>query len=144
MSTINDTGDLEKHTTQAPKSKPQYIAYIGGILVKKYGKKAQYSPEEVEHAHEFGNRYGEKDFSYWGMSVFCSHNDFDSYSERTGIEGDYTAMKSMMLIDYGGSRHEGWTESSWLDILDVGLDSSGATDGFFDVLGEIFGGFLDL
>jgi hypothetical protein len=121
----------------APSNKKEYISDLGKILVKDYGKKKYYKPEEVKKAHK-QSAWGGLDFSCWGMSTFSSHSDFDKYHQEVGEPCDYVSMKTEMLqgLAITDSFHlsdlpEIDLDASWLDLGEL---LSGAIEG----LGEFF------
>lgn len=127
----------------APVSKRKYISDLGKILVKDYGKKKYYKPEEVKKAHK-KSTWRDLDFSCWGMCTYSSHHDFDEYHAQTGENCDYTAMKAEMLE--GISLTEGAhlselpaedLDASWLDIGDM-------LGGVLEGIGEFFSAIADL
>ncbi|WP_271856183.1 hypothetical protein [Patiriisocius marinus] len=70
----------------APINKKEYITDVGSILVKDFGKKKFYSPEEVKQASKKSTHTTtrEIDWHCWAMSIFSSHTDFDAYHKITG------------------------------------------------------------
>ncbi|TAH03918.1 MAG: hypothetical protein EAZ15_01845 [Sphingobacteriales bacterium] len=116
----------------APTNKKEYVTDIGKILVKDYGKKKYYKPEEVKSAHRKSKWYNGIDFSCWGMSTFSSHSDFNYYHEQTGEACDYVEMKTEMLK--GLSLSSG---SEIFDLPDFDIDAS-----WLD-FGEVFGYILE-
>ena len=116
----------------APTNKKEYVTDIGKILLKEYGKKKYYKPEEVKRAHKKSKWYVDLDFSCWAMSTYSSHSDFDRYHLQTGEACDYAAMKSEML--QGLSVSSG-TEA--LDLPDLDIDAS-----WLD-FGEVFGNVVE-
>ncbi|WP_040005661.1 hypothetical protein [Fibrisoma limi] len=123
--------------TPAPENKKEYITDIGRILVKEYGKKEYYQPEEVKDAHNKSKWYDGLDFSCWGMSTFSSHADFDQYHQRTGELCDYVDMKAEMLHGLSLS-----TGSDIFDSADFDIDASWLD--FGDVFGSIVEGICGL
>jgi hypothetical protein len=106
----------------APENKRKYISDLGKILVKDYGKKKYYKPQEVKKAHK-KSEWSELDYACWGMSTYSSHHDFDAYHAQAGENCDYTSMKAEMLE--GISLTDGVhlselpaadLDASWLDI----------------------------
>ena len=121
----------------SPPDKRKYIGDLGRILVKDYGRKKYYKPEEVKKAHR-KSQWDAYDFSCWGMSVFSNHHDFDKYHEVTGEVCDYTEMKSTMLEGISTSEVASTPsipttelDASWLDIGNL-------LDGVFEGIGEFF------
>ena len=117
----------------APANKKEYITDIGKILVKDYGKKRYYKPEEVKSAHIRSKWYEKLDFSCWGMCTYSSHSDFDNYHKLTGEVCNYVQMKTEML--------KGLSLSSGSEVLDfsvVDIDASWLD--FGEVFGNIFEG----
>ncbi len=135
---------MEKSCTPAPSNKKEYISDIGKILVKDYGKKKYYQPEEVKKAHYKSKWYDGLDFSCWGMSTFSSHSDFDEYHKTTNEVCDYTEMKTEMLSGLSVSSDSNWYEISGVDIdaswLDFGDVFEGALEGIGGFVSGIFEG----
>lgn len=131
---------MENTCSPAPTNKKEYISSLGKVLVKEYGKKKYYKPEEIKQAHKKDKWYhnildvsdGIEIFSCWGMSTFSSHSDFDKYHQKTGEACDYIAMKTEMLSEWTSSVDFNWTE-----IPDIDIDAS-----WLD-FGEVFEGVLE-
>lgn len=87
---------MNKNCPQAPTNKKEYIFDLGKILVKDYGKKKYYKPEEIKKSHQKSKWY-DFDFDCWGISIFSSQMDFINYHRETGENCDYISMKSEML-----------------------------------------------
>jgi hypothetical protein len=112
-------------------------------LVKDYGKKKYYKPEEVKKANtkvDYSELI-EPDFVCWGMSIFSSHSEFDNYHESAGEACDYTEMKTEMLQGLSAPNAESWLEITDMDVswLEIGDVSDGAIEG----LGEFFSSIFD-
>jgi hypothetical protein len=116
----------------SPIQKKEYVTDIGKILLKDYGKKSYYKPEEVKSAHRKSKWYNGVDFSCWGMSTFSSHVDFDSYHQQTGEVCDYVEMKTEML--------QGLSLTSGAEIFD--LPDSNIDASWLD-FGDVFGNILE-
>lgn len=129
--------------TPAPIEKKKYITDIGKILVKDYGKKKYYKPEEVKQAHRKSIWFDGVDFTCWAMSTFSSHSDFDSYHEITGEVCNYIEMKTEMLNGLSTSSIADWTQIPDIDIDASWLDFGDIFDGFLDGIGEFIGGIFD-
>ncbi|WP_162051445.1 hypothetical protein [Pontibacter pamirensis] len=127
---------MESSCQIEPNDKKGYIKELGNILVREYGKKRFYKPEEVKKAHR-QSKWSYMDFSCWGMSVFSSHEDFDAHHQEAGESCDYVGMKSEML---GGlSMAE---SGSWIDIPDLDIDASWLD--FGEAIGGVLGGIGEL
>ena len=140
---------MKSSCTPSPSNKKECITNIGKILVTEHGKKNYYTPEEVKKAHKKSKCYDALspdilDFSCWAMSIFSSHNDFDSYHESTGEIYDYAAMKSEMLQGLSASSDTHWTEIPDLDIDASWLDFGDAFEGIFEGIGEFIGGIFSI
>lgn len=136
----NHTGNTVCHP--APSDKRKYIRDIGTILVKDYGKKKYYKPEEVKKAHQKTSWHNGFDFSCWGMSTFSSHEDFDRYHEQTGEVCSYTDMKSTMLE--GISSNDGdLSELPDMDLDASWLDVGYIFEGILEGIGDFFSGIAD-
>ncbi|MGV4413291.1 hypothetical protein [Chryseobacterium sp. T1] len=129
----------------APKNKKEYISDIGKILVKDYGKKKFYKPEEVKKAHNKSKWYNGLDFSCWGMSTFSSHSDFDKYHQEIGEECDYSEMKPEMLsgLSISANSNIDWFEIPGMDIDASWLDFGDVFGEIFNGIGEFIGGIFD-
>lgn len=124
---------MSNNCTNIPENKKQYIEDIGKILVKDYGKKKYYKPEEVKKSHRKSNWYEGLDFSCWSMSVYSSHDDFDTYHQSTGESCDYTEMKAEMLSGISS------TDIDILSLSDVNLDASWLDlSAVFEGIGDFF------
>ncbi|WP_223559869.1 hypothetical protein [Chryseobacterium lathyri] len=134
---------MNEFCTPLPEDRKKYIKDLGSILVDDYGKKKFYKPEEIKKANQktsWSNISGAIDYSCWGMAVFSSHEDFDSYHKVSGEICDYAEMKQAMLegISSGGFNFvipelsDTEIDLSWLDIGDI-----------FQAVGEFFSSFLD-
>ncbi len=141
---------MENTCSPAPVNKKEYISALGKVLVKEYGKKKYYKPEEIKQAPKKNKWYHDildvsdsiELFSCWGMSTFSSHKDFDEYHEKTGETCDYVAMKKEMLSEWTTSSNFNWSEIPDIDIDTSWLDFGDAFDGALDSLefiGDIFG-----
>ena len=126
----------------APHDKRKYISDLGKILVKDYGKKNYYKPEEVKKAHQ-KSAWSYLDFSCWGMSTFSSHSDFDAYHEQTGEVCDYTAMKTEMLEGISITDSVNLTDMPDVDLDASWLDLGGILEGVLEGIGEFFGAILE-
>ena len=127
----------------APPDKRAYISDIGKILIKDFGKKSYYKPEEVKKAHKKSMWSDGLDFSCWAMSTYSSHEDFDTYHHETDEACDYITMKAEMLegISFAHSVHlvdlpQIDLDTSWLDIGNV---LSGVIEG----IGQFFSAIID-
>lgn len=127
----------------APTNKKKYITDIGKILVKDYGKKKYYKPEEVKNAHRRSKWYDGLDFSCWGMSTYSSHSDFDNYHEETGEICDYVEMKTEMLQGLSLSSGSEIFELPDFDIDASWLDFGEVFGNIFEGIGEIIAGIFD-
>src|SRR5688572_24731232 len=127
----------------APVDKREYIADLGKILVKDFGKKKYYKPQEVKKAHKKSQWSDGLDFTCWGISTFSSHADFDKYHQQTGEVCDYSAMKAEMLegISLTDSVHivdfpEADLDASWLDLGNVFAGILEGIGEFFSAIAE--------
>lgn len=130
----------------APTDKKKYITDIGRILVKDYGKKKYYQPEEVKKAHRKSTWYDgieSIDSSCWAMSIFSSHEDFDKYHTATDETCNYVEMKTEMLNGLTVSPDADWAEIPNADIDVSWLDFGDAFEGLLDGLGELVVGIFD-
>jgi hypothetical protein len=134
---------MNSNCPPSPVDKRAYIADIGEILVKDFGKKKYYKPQEVKSAQAKSKWYRGTDFSCWGMSTYSSHADFDAYHEQTGEACDYVQMKSEMLkaISTTDVAHlpdfpDHDVEASWLDLGDVFDKVLGGIGEFFSSIGD--------
>ncbi|MBJ2173339.1 hypothetical protein JBL43_03770 [Aureibaculum sp. A20] len=126
-----------------PTNKKEYITELGKVLVQDYGKKKYYKPKEVEKANRKLKWYDFLDFHCWGMSIFSSHNDFDSYHQESGEICDYVAMKTEMLNGLSISSVANWTEIPNIDIDGSWLDFEDIFDGLLEGIGDFIGGIFD-
>lgn len=136
---------MSTNCERPPLIKREYISSLGKILVKDYGKKKFYKPDEVKKANKKSTYpSGGTDYICWGMCVFTEHHEFDAYHLQTGEKCNYVAMKTEMLHGLGTSPAVNWTQipeididSSWLDFADK---FGSAVDGVGDVVGDILDG----
>ncbi len=110
--------------------KRAYIKELGKILVNDYGKQKFYKPAAVKKSHKKSS-FADLDFSCWGMCIFSSHEDFDTYHKRSGEICDYVEMKREMLIGLSNTN-----VTNWLEIPDILFDAS-----WLDI-GEFLGDFV--
>ncbi len=127
----------------APANKKEYVTDIGKILVKYYGKKKYYKPEEVKNAHRKSRWYDGLDFSCWGMSTFSSHSDFDNYHHQTGEVCDYVDMKTEMLQGLSVSNGSEIFELPDFDIDASWLDFGDVFGNILEGIGEFIAGIFD-
>ena len=116
--------------TLSPGNKRALAKAVGDDLLKHYGKKPYYSPQEVQDSRR--RQAIDFDVSCWAHALFNSPEDFRLYHESIGEACDYVARRSEMissLVDGGGFN---WLDIdlSWLDWPDI--DLSGIFD-WFDV-----------
>lgn len=144
-SNINNTPHLKMSTNcpSAPTNKKEYLTDIGKILVKDYGKKKYYKPEEVKNAHRKSKWYDGIDFSCWGMSTYSSHQDFDNYHEQTGEVCDYVEMKTEMLQGLSITDSSEILDFSNIDVDASWLDFGDIFGNLLDGIGEFIGGIFD-
>ncbi len=129
---------MDESCAPAPVNKKEYITDIGRILVKEYGKKKYYKPEEVKEAHRSSKWAEDYDYACWGMCTFSSHSDFDTYHEQIGEVCDYAAMKSEMLSGLSSSMGE---HVEWFNPTDIDIDASWLD--FGDLFGDLIEGIGD-
>ncbi|SHI39008.1 hypothetical protein SAMN04488096_101406 [Mesonia phycicola] len=129
----------------APPNKKEYIADVGRILVKDYGKKEYYKPEEVKKASNKSNYYVSNyiDWHCWAMCIFSSHSDFETYHKLTGEACDYVAMKTEMLSGFAISSTANWFSISDIDIDASWLDFGSIFGGLLEGIGSFIGGIVD-
>jgi hypothetical protein len=96
----------------SPSDRRHQVSVVGNDLVRHYGKKENYSVQEVKNANR---RQGiNVDVACWSHAVFNTHTDFDQYHETLGETCDYASMKSDMLSSVSSSSNT--TDISWFDI----------------------------
>ena len=118
--------------TTAPTDKKAYLVAIATCLIKKFGKKNYYEPEEVEKAHKESKWSTRLDLCDCALSLFSSHEDYDAYHAATGEAGDYIGTKTALLQEIAAPGAE-----SWMAVPELDLDAS------WLLLGEVFGGVLE-
>jgi hypothetical protein len=126
----------------APTDKRAYIADLGRILVRDFGKKKYYKPQEVKKAHK-KSKWNGLDFSCWGMSTYTSHSDFDKYHEHTGEVCDYSEMKAEMLEGISLTDSVHLTDFPEIDLDASWLDFGGVFSGILEGVGEFFSAIAD-
>lgn len=134
---------MSKTCTSSPSNKREYITDLGEILIKDNGKKKFYKPEEIKEAHQKSKWYHYIDFACWGMSIYSSHSDFDTYHAKTGEVCDYAEMKTEMLSGLSLASVSDWTEVPDLDIDASWLDFGDVFDGLLEGIGEFISGIFD-
>ena len=124
----------------ASANKKEYITEIGSILVKKYGRKRFYSPEEVKKAHAKTNWSDSLDLPIWGMSAFSSQLEFDRYFRRMGLAMDYTKMKTEALQSFSVTEGSHILEQS---VRKKKRKNKISWPDFGEVFGQLLFGFLE-
>jgi hypothetical protein len=79
----------------APGEKKVLAEKVGSVLVKKNGKKKNYSPAEVRGAARTANT--PVDWDCWAYALYCSPLDFNSYHREIGEVCNYDFMHGKML-----------------------------------------------
>lgn len=137
---------MESNCPSAPINKKEYITDIGKILVKDYGKKKYYKPEEVKKASKKSKYHKQDgiDWHCWAMCVFSTGPDFTAFHSLTGETCDYIKMKTEMLSGLANNVTASWVaipdldfDTSWLDFGDV---FGGMLEGIGEFIGAIFEG----
>jgi hypothetical protein len=112
----------------SPSDRRRQVSIVGNDLVRHYGKKENYSIQEVRNANR---RQGiNVDVVCWSHAVFNSHTDFDQYHETLGETCDYVSMKSDMLSSVSNASSTSDAsiaadsssfdvDSSWLSFPDI-------------------------
>lgn len=113
-----------------PSDRKKFVSDVGQRLVRDYGKKNYYKPEQIRKAASDGGY--KDDIVCWAYSMYSSPSDFAAIHEAVGEVCDYVAMKSEVLADLAtdGSFLGIDIDLSWLEWTDI--DLSGAFD-WFDV-----------
>jgi hypothetical protein len=79
-----------------------YVRRLGPDLVRRFGKRRFYTPEQVRKAVR-GGGFSETDICY-AYSLFCSRGDFESHHAETGEPCNYDEMRSEVSNShFGGS-----------------------------------------
>jgi hypothetical protein len=105
-----------------PSERRHQVSVVGNDLVRHYGKKENYSVQEVKNANR---RQGiNVDVVCWSHAVFNTHTDFDQYHETLGESCDYASMKSDMLSSVSNVGDAADTsmfdfDMSWLSFPDI-------------------------
>ena len=109
--------------TLSPSDKKAYARDVGKILVRKYGKKKFYKPEQVRRASKETNY--DIDWHCWAMCIYAPPLDFKRYHDSIGESCDYASMKSEMASAITDGASESWfdIDLSWLDWPDFDLPS---------------------
>ena len=121
-----------------PENKKEFIQNLAKGLVQNYGKKKFYSPAEVVSINEEINPDNASELKWWGMSIFCSHDDFEHYldtveDEINATDNIYDNLKAEMLLEFTPV-----AISDWQDIPKIDYDISWLD--FGELAGEIFEG----
>ncbi len=127
----------------APQNKKEFVSEMGRLLVKDYGKKKFYSPEEVKSAYKKSSWHDKVDFACWAMAIFSSHEDFDAYHTMEAETCDYTEMRTDLLAGMCQSPSEDWTSIADLDIDASWLDFGDVFDGILDGIGDFIGAIFE-
>ena len=98
--------------TISPSDRRHQVSVVGNDLVRHYGKKENYSVQEVKNANRLQGT--NVDFVSWSHAVFNTRPDFDQYHETLGESCDYASMKSDMLSSV--SNTDIASDTSWFDI----------------------------
>ena len=103
----------------SPSDRREQVRKVGNDLVKNYGRKKNYTVQEVKNANRRqGINY---DVGCWSHATFNSHKDFDEYHQSIGESCDYVAMKSEMLSSVSNTADSSWFDFdlSWLEFPDI-------------------------
>jgi hypothetical protein len=106
----------------SPSDRRHQVSAVGNDLVRHYGKKENYSVQEVKNANR---RQGiNVDVVCWSYAVFNTRLDFDQYHETIGESCDYVSMKSDMLSSVSNVGDAADTsmfdfDMSWLSFPDI-------------------------
>lgn len=106
-----------------PADKKAYGKSVGEELVKTFGKKKYYSPEQVKKASS-QTKY-DIDWHCWAMCLYTSPSDFDAYHRSIGGSCNYADMKSEMTSALTDGASDSWfdIDLSWLEWPDFDLSS---------------------
>jgi hypothetical protein len=88
-----------------------YVRRLGPELVRRFGKRRFYTPEQVLQAVR-GGGFGEADVCY-AYSMFCNREDFDAHHAETGESCNYDAMRA----EVGHSHLGGHADFETADVL---------------------------
>jgi hypothetical protein len=118
--------------TVEPKDKKELGTRVGHRLVRDYGKRRFYTPQQVRsavHAESFP-----MDWACWGYALFCTPEDFAAVHRTLGEACDFAAMKADMTSAVTDGASGSWfdLDLSWLDWPDIDLSS---VFDLFDVFG---------
>jgi hypothetical protein len=105
-----------------PSDRRHQVSVVGNDLVRHYGKKENYSVQEVKNANR--RQAINVDFGCWSHAVFNTRPDFDQYHETLGESCDYASMKSDMLssvsnVDAAADTSLFDFDLSWLSFPDI-------------------------
>jgi len=146
-------------------NKKEYIREVGEILVRDYGKKEYYEPEEVKRASKNSTfseiTYHVRDelaaeiaieiaLESFAMAFYSSHSAFDAYHLEIGESVDYVGVKSEVLTEISGSSFMDWfslpdfdIDASWLNIGET-FAIDGIVDGVITGVSEFVSGIFDV
>jgi len=93
----NCTTKLTKEKKQAVKT---YIRDLGPALQKKYGKKPNYTPEQVRET-TLATALS-VDYMCWAFLLYCSQPAFHSIHSAAGEVCDYSAMREVVAGTFFG------------------------------------------
>lgn len=78
----------------AIEDKRAFVQKTGSILLKKYGVKTFYTPNEIkEAAIDSGYSF---EFISWVLAIYASRDDFDSFHQTIGETYNYAKMRIEM------------------------------------------------
>jgi hypothetical protein len=106
----------------SPSDRRHQVSVVGNDLVRHYGKKENYSVQEVKNANR--RQAINVDVVCWSFAVFNTRADFDQYHETIGESCDYASMKSDMLSSVSNVGDAADTsmfdfDLSWLSFPDI-------------------------
>lgn len=104
-----------------PPDKKKYISDVGEGLVRQYGKRKFYKPDQVRTiSRQLGYAV---DWECWAYCFFTSFEDFTAFHEAAGEVCDYAAMKTQAVAEIMGKDPLGWFQwdLSWMDWPEIDL-----------------------
>jgi hypothetical protein len=81
----------------------EYMKSLGGTLVKVYGKKKFYSPDEVKGVHN-SIKPGNTDYLHYSLSIFCTKENFLTYKMKNNLDIRYDKIRMASIAIMAGSQ----------------------------------------
>ena len=101
-----------------------YIQKLGPLMRKRYGRSRYYTVAQVQKTVEVSGL--NPNYICYGLSEYCSEDDFNTYHQNTGESCDYHEMRSEMATSWSVG-HSGGSYCDSLESQDsFGHDHGGS------------------